>query len=139
MEMMKNYIICVHHIAAVGFGWSSSHRTAGLRRPQGYGRHSQTDGSHNCTTCTDDRTSHYKSVSVIYSTNPCGSWFNTSRYLLLATLASWPNLDSRSSADFYSRSPDQLYPLTNSAQRVPASNYLFPTPSLPFLALLQNL
>ena len=124
---------------AVGFGWSSRHRTAGLRRPQGYGRHSQTCKSQNCTIFTHDRTSDYKRVSVIYSMNPRGSWFNTSIYLSLATLASWPNLDSRLTSDFYSRSPGQLYSLTNSAQCVPASNYLFLTPSLPFLALLHNL
>ena len=127
------------NLAFVGLGWSSCHRTAGLRRPQWYGRHSQTDATQTCTTFTDDRTSHYKRVSVIYITNPHGSLFNTSKYLLLATLASWPDLDSRSGSDFYSRSPDQLFSLTNSAQRVPASNYLFLTPSFPFLAVLHNL
>ena len=95
------------------FESSSRYRTAGLRRPQGYGRHSQTDMSHCNATFTHDRASHYKRVSVIYSANPGGSWFKPSRYLSLATFASWPNSDSSSISDFYSHSPDQLYPLTN--------------------------
>ena len=67
-------------------------------------------------------------MSVICSANPCGSWFKPSRYLTLDILLSWPNSDSSSISDFYSRSPDQPYPLADNLRIYPCTTTLLSLP-----------